>query len=355
MKIILIGLTGIGNTILFLPSLKALKDNKKDTFITLLTSQNESLFNFLIENRMIDKIISFKNKNLFRIIIIIIKIFFERYDASFTLYSGKTVNKLKLFTFFIHARKRYIHGDKNLILDKLNNVVPYENIHDIQQNLNLIKFFLYDYNINLLDFYYNKKIYNNFFKEIGIISKVKNENINSFKILIGIHPLASHTYSKIWSLDNYIKLINILNKRFECKFRIFGSSEEREVLMKMQQKLNIKNVETFISLNFPELINKISDCQFFICNDSSLMHIASFSDVYVFALFGPTDIKRTHPFTNKSSVISINYPCSPCIEEKKYIKCKHFNCMKLMDVEYVSEIITKKILEYLIEKNNGLY
>jgi heptosyltransferase-2 len=87
----------------------------------------------------------------------------------------------------------------------------------------------------------------------------------------------------------------------------------------------------------------ISRCRVIVTNDSSLMHVAVSQNVPVVGIFGPTDSKKTGPFTeNKREVVS-RLSCSPCYDPAAHRKfrCKwgDIRCLKAVSVDEVfSEI-----------------
>jgi heptosyltransferase-2 len=92
-----------------------------------------------------------------------------------------------------------------------------------------------------------------------------------------------------------------------------------------------------------EVIDIIGICDYFLSNDSGLMHIAASLSIKQESFFGSSDPSNTPPL-NKNSVINyLNIECSPCFERN--CPLEHFKCMKLIDENKVLERIlwsTKK-------------
>jgi len=110
---------------------------------------------------------------------------------------------------------------------------------------------------------------------------------------------------KIWSIENYNKLIQILNDNFSnLKFIIVGSLDEKEIYFKCIQK-NLPN-NIFINLMGQSLTGTsayMSKCNLFIGNDSGLMHLSVASNLKTIALFGPTNDKIYGHYNSNSFVI----------------------------------------------------
>ena len=95
---------------------------------------------------------------------------------------------------------------------------------------------------------------------------------NTKNIICGISASGP---TKRWDINNYIKLFENLNSKFECKFFLAGGSSD-EVLIKQILNSSIgKNCVSFSSMTIEQTIPIISSCQYYIGNDTGWGHIAS--------------------------------------------------------------------------------
>jgi ADP-heptose:LPS heptosyltransferase len=81
------------------------------------------------------------------------------------------------------------------------------------------------------------------------------------------------------------------------------------------------------------------NARFVVSNDSGPMHIAAALGIPVFAVFGPTDPKRTGPYGKGHSIIKADVSCAPCFKRT----CDDMKCMKNVSAEKVFEIINENI------------
>jgi len=91
--------------------------------------------------------------------------------------------------------------------------------------------------------------------------------------------------------------------------------------------------------NLLELAWVIKGAQFVVCNDTGPMHLAAALNVPVFALFGPTNPKRTGPYGLGHTVLTKELPCSPCYRRRA---CSTLECMESLTAEEVYGIIAEK-------------
>lgn len=80
-----------------------------------------------------------------------------------------------------------------------------------------------------------------------------------------------------------------------------------------------------------------------ISHDSGLLHLASRTDIYPIALFGPETPRLYAPLAESKSVIYRALPCSPCVSPYDYKRtsCRNNQCMRSISVDEVFEELTR--------------
>ncbi|MEO5360706.1 MAG: glycosyltransferase family 9 protein [Nitrospirota bacterium] len=87
-----------------------------------------------------------------------------------------------------------------------------------------------------------------------------------------------------------------------------------------------------------ELATIIRDARFMVTNDTGPMHIAAAAGVTVFAVFGPTDPRRTGPYGTAHTVIGRDIACRACFKKK----CSTVECLRDLPFQHVYDIIAGK-------------
>jgi lipopolysaccharide heptosyltransferase II len=150
----------------------------------------------------------------------------------------------------------------------------------------------------------------------------KNENY------IGICPGSRH-FTKMWPLDNYVKLCRLLLKN-SWNILLFGGITDRKICLEIKNQvpevINLQNDDDILQTAANMIL-----CKAIYCNDSGMMHTACAAEVPVIAFFGST-VKEFGftPYKNKNIILeNNNLSCRPCSHIGKN-RCpeKHFNCMK---------------------------
>ena len=102
-------------------------------------------------------------------------------------------------------------------------------------------------------------------RKFSISDKTKN-------IVCGISA-SGHT--KRWDVNNYIKLFENLNLKFQCKFFLAGGLNDDDLIKKVTSSSIGNRCTSFSTMKISETIPIISACQYYIGNDTGWGHIAS--------------------------------------------------------------------------------
>jgi len=170
------------------------------------------------------------------------------------------------------------------------------------------------------------------------------------QFLIGINPGATYGSAKRWLPERFAELISGIINELNGNVVIFGSQSEIGIVDEIislvgairespLQHTHILNMAG--KTNLRELAALTAECDAFITNDSGPMHMASALFVPVVAMFGSTDKSVTGPFGEGHQIITKNLPCSPCLERE----CPegHLKCMTEIAAEDVFAALKKAL------------
>lgn len=324
-KILFINFGGLGDEILFLPTILSVKQEFSDSEITLALENRSKGITSL--TNVIDKTLfaNIKGKNkYFELAKLLFKIWTEKFDVVISSGSNKFIS-IFLFLTFIKKRYGYNTGKLSELLltkaVKLNkNQYAVNMYHDLVEDLTNIK------------------------TELPIIN-IERKNVESNTVLI--HPGVSLLSVR----KNMIKTIpaetwaEVVEKLADSgkKVILAGGPDDKETIDIIQQKVSS---EKYINMygktkNLRELAELISSAEKFLCSDSAPLHIAVALGVKTYVIFGSTDDNKLIPQNGK--VIPIknqNCKCElkPCLWERRQTTCKELDCLKISP-DYIVEII----------------
>ncbi|MGB8476248.1 MAG: lipopolysaccharide heptosyltransferase II [Candidatus Acidiferrum sp.] len=135
-------------------------------------------------------------------------------------------------------------------------------------------------------------------------------NPASMRIAIGAG--ASYGSAKCWPPDRFAELANHLQSREGIDVILFGTSSEAAVSSAIAAGMRKPPLDLTGKTSIAELPALLSQCHLFIGNDSGAMHVAAAVGLPVVAVFGPTDPFGTAPVTPRSTIVQEKPYCSPC-------------------------------------------
>jgi len=169
---------------------------------------------------------------------------------------------------------------------------------------------------------------------------------------IAFAPGAAYGSAKCWDPERYAALADQLIATFDADVIFFGAPQESEMAARIAGGMRRRAINLVGATNIGELPALLSSCRLFIGNDSGAMHVAGAVGVPVIGIFGPTDPDGTRPMTPQFSLIREPVECSPCFLRKCPIDHR---CMTRISVERVFDAARISMESSTRVKNSRLW
>ena len=304
---------GLGDLIMIFPVLRVLESHGISYDILL---KDPKMGAALLEIKFSPSAIFYMSSNFKRIMLLFIKLRFNKYDF---IFPSITINSKKFLFFYYFV----CMNNKNIfnIFSYLN--IKKRSIHIVKKNL----FFLFLNNIKTL----NTSIkYSRLYS--SDLSKFVSTDNRYIVIAPGSGKLESH---KRWPYYKFSNLcIKILDRYPNISIKIIGSNEEADLCQKIFDAIlaeNYKNnsrVSLIISLtSLQEILSIYVGALLAIVNCNGGSHIAGYAGIPILGLYGPTNPNITGPLGVNLKIIQSTISCSPCYSEKKPYGCDDPICM----------------------------
>ena len=155
------------------------------------------------------------------------------------------------------------------------------------------------------------------------VDNIVREAMKSHKKIFVVAPGAANQIKR-WTPEGFARLCDQLIESLKVKIIFVGdksdvSTVDAVVHLMRRQSLNLCGQTTLTQL--AEILRRATAA---ITNDSAVMHLASYLDIPVVAIFGPTDPKKYGPWSSRYFVVQKRIFCSPC--EKSACSYNH-ECM----------------------------
>lgn len=318
-KVLFITLSNIGDCILTLPVLDALKENFHQASFSVIVGQKpRELF---VDDPRVERIIIFNKKAPLK----------EQAELFFSLRQEKfdLIVDLRNTAFPLFLRSRI----KTLPFLRIPR-----KIHMKERHIHRLK--------SLFDFAESKKRLSIFTSQLGceyVDALLEKEGIVKCDNLICISPGAAN-HIKQWTPEGFAKICDQLIDEFKAKIIFVGDNKDKEIVSKIISLMKNKTINLAGQTTLRELAFLLSKVSLLISCDSAVMHMGSYLNIPVFAIFGPTDPNKYGPWAVESFAYRKDLSCSPC---EKSGCSSHQECMINANPEEVLE----KIKEFLQPKS----
>ena len=129
---------------------------------------------------------------------------------------------------------------------------------------------------------------------------------------IAIGAGASYGSAKCWPPERFADFVNRYRRHTDSDVILFGTAAEQQVADAIAAGITGSAISLVGKTAIADLPALLSRCQLFVGNDSGAMHVAAAVGLPVVAIFGPTDPYGTAPITPHCTVVQEKPYCSPC-------------------------------------------
>jgi len=177
-------------------------------------------------------------------------------------------------------------------------------------------------------------------REEDYIDELIQKEIGSDKSFVIIAPGAADS-SKVWPEEKFAFVCDHLIKKHNVNVCFIGNDEDRRCAQRINKIMEADGVNLCGRTNLVQLAELFNRCFFTIVNDSAPMHIASYVNTPILALFGPTNPDLYGPWSEKSCYLRKSESCSVCSNPKQ--NSKH-SCMDAITVDDVLRMLKMNII-----------
>jgi len=171
-------------------------------------------------------------------------------------------------------------------------------------------------------------------KDDHIIEEIFNaEWLSNANNIVGINIAASDKWpTKNWPIEHMARLCDLLASK-HIRVVISGLEKDRQKFRELQALTKAKPADFIGRTDILELAALIKRCKVFITPDSAPLHVAAALGVPVVAFFGPTSSVRHVPPAEKLVILDRKLACAPCYSSRCQILTHA--CMKDISPEEV--------------------
>jgi lipopolysaccharide heptosyltransferase II len=310
-RILIRGSNWLGDSVISIPAVRAIKRGRPDAHITVLTpAKIAAVWRLLPE---VDAVISLGGKSIWEAVRLL------RGQSKFDVgvaFPNSLRGALELWLGGLPRRVGYAGHHRRWLLNQIVRKVQRKGppLHQAEHYLDLAR------SLGAV-------------AEVGDIALVTPAANAQSSRRMGICPGAEYGPAKRWLAERFAAVAAAI----EGEWVLFGTEKDQDVGLIIADHLGTNCTNLIGKTTLEELIEELRKCRLLLTNDTGTMHLASLLGVPVVAIFGSTEPSLTGPLGANNVIVRHRVECSPCFLRQCPLD---FRCMKAVSVEEVVTEVT---------------
>ncbi|MGH9795036.1 MAG: lipopolysaccharide heptosyltransferase II [Candidatus Acidiferrales bacterium] len=160
---------------------------------------------------------------------------------------------------------------------------------------------------------------------------------------VAMAPGAAFGAARRWPVERYAALADRAMAEMDADVILLGSAADRDTAQRIALSMRGKPVVLAGHTAIGEMPALLRACHAFVGNDSGSMHVAAATGVATIGVFGPTDPQATAPLSHRFTIVREPVECSPCFLRECPVDHR---CMTRISVDRVFDALRASLLGY---------
>jgi heptosyltransferase-2 len=173
-------------------------------------------------------------------------------------------------------------------------------------------------------------------------SKLIDAGVDPSKPTIGLGVGSTNSAAKRWGSERYAELSDLIVDRIDANIVLLGSTVETDIASQVAALAKSDMIDLTGTTDLSTATAILSEIDLFVSNDMGLAHISAAVGTKTLVIFGPTNDITTRPLGSNASVIRHQVECSPCMLRECPIDHR---CMTRVEAEVVFQRAVELINE----------
>lgn len=158
--------------------------------------------------------------------------------------------------------------------------------------------------------------------------------------IVALGPGSTNSMAKRWPYERFATVADLLHKEKAANIILLGGPDDVEVAAKISAMSSASLLDLTAKTSLGDAADILSVCDLMISNDMGLAHLAPAVGTATLVIFGPTNPVTTRPFSELAEVLRVEVECSPCMLRECPIDHR---CMERVTVEQVFSAAVSKL------------
>jgi len=332
-RILIFNVNWLGDVILSIPGIRAVRENFPDSFIAVVIPQR--CREVLEGCPYLDEVIYFDeritHRGFWKKVQFIFVLRKKRFDTSFLIHRSLT-RTLICYLAGIKDRVGYDSRKRGWLLTKKINPLPRDRMHRADYYLGIFEGAGLKISSKIYEFFLNDS------HRASIQNKLKEAGLKENERFAVLHPGANEPIRR-WPVEHFVSLAKRIHKDFGWRVVISGSDRDLPLGRKIEEMSALQIINLCAQTSLKELAALFEKAKLVVCGDTGPMHIASAMGTFVICLFGTASAKITSP-RGKGKYIIIQKDVD-CVIPCRKLDCADNRCMKAITVEDVIDAVIR--------------
>ena len=346
-RILLIQLSAIGDTILAIPTIRAIRGQFPNAHLAMVASSIN--LQYLEGCPYIDQYIPCRLEELIKsprkLVAFILDLRRQKFDWAIDFEHWPRLSALIAYGSGASRRVGFRSGGQHrhyLFTDVVEHVPGQHEVVNFLKIANLL-----DCQIKRTDLeVWLKKEDEDWAKEF-----LGEMGIDLNRPVIAVHPEAGRRGEprRRFPHDRFVSVADALMERYHAQIILTGAPSEVELSQQIASQTRSSCAVTAGKTQVNQLAALFAKADFLICGNSGPMHLAAAAGTPVVALHGPTNPSQWGPWGKGHTILHVDLPCSPCLNLGFEYGCSAFSdgtspCMHTIQVDEVLKACEKYLI-----------
>ncbi len=302
-KILIIQLSALGDTILAVPTLRAIRYRFPNAEITMLASSTN--LDYLARCPYVDRRVAFH----FPVHRLLYALRRERFDWAIDLEHWPRLSALLAYASGAPVRIGFSAAKQHRHF-LFTEVVPHHpGQHEVLNFLHIARRLACPMRGKQLEVWFSER------DRTWVLDTLATEKVLPERPLVAFHPEAGRRGEprRRWPQERYIALADALVARYGAQIVLTGAPGEVEVSHQISVRTKHPPVMLAGKTGINQLAALFSHADLVISGNCGPMHLAAAAGTPIIALHGPTNAVQWGPWTSEAYPVCAHIPCSPCL------------------------------------------
>ncbi|MDQ2855129.1 MAG: lipopolysaccharide heptosyltransferase II [Acidobacteriota bacterium] len=150
-------------------------------------------------------------------------------------------------------------------------------------------------------------------RQAEAVAFLRQQGVHEGRPLIALCPGSINSRAKRWPAERFASLADRFIEELGADVVLIGSAEELDVSLDVSQRMRRKSIMLTGKTELDLAVAVLNEVDLLVTNDTGPAHIAAALDRPTLVIFGPTNPLTTRPLSSLAEIVRYPPDCAPCM------------------------------------------